>query len=725
MTTQRHIARLLGRWVCGVALLAGAARGGEYFVSPEAGSDANDGLAPVEEGNSGPLQTLGRAVVLAAAGDTIWLRGGEYAESVYVPKGSARAPLVLAAYLDETPVFTDGGEPHALYLESAGIEIRGLRFTTRGVTVANSGDVLIEDCRFEGVADGPALYIGASQDIVVRGNRFEGNRHVTTLIVQNGLGKTDILDNVLADNAPPAPGELRVINISSCAAGVTVAGNVIRNTQGREAFPEIPRGSPAAAIQVFRTPGVVIRENRIENFRFSGTVDDTDFDPAYLKTPAQGGENGDGINVVGSRPEVVESVQILYNTISNVSGRGIVCAYVKNSRLAGNRVTASGRHGIFIIGIRGDPTQVNNNVLEDNIVGRTGWLHGGCSGMSVIMGGPGHIFRRNFSHANRQGTAGEVGADWFLDGHGLIADIESHGTVFENNLALDNEGVGIALNQANDCILLNNTIVGNGHCPHTENLGGMSMFGAARATIVNNLFHNNRNTPVVEYETSKGHVIHHNLYSHGPLTLPEAVGSVVVWDNVRYTLPAWKTLMQGTGNGVGSVYGAPVFEAYPSAGDPDAFRLVRGPGIRAGTALSVFEGFLGYTVTWDFGGATRHAAQPSMGVWETDPMAQALLAFPSAVALPDDWVWLSWMGYLNMKWYPWAWHRELGFLYCLGDSTSGLWMYTWDLRGWLWTTRAFYPSMYSARDRSWIWYKRGSRNPRAFYNFTQDRWFYR
>jgi parallel beta-helix repeat protein len=714
------------RWSAALLLMGlGTARAAVYYVLPDGGSDAQNGLYPNPGPSGGPFQTLHHAVSVADDGDTIHLRGGVYAESVYIAKGTESAPLVLAAYETEAPVFTHDTEVHALYVESAGFELRGLAFTTRGVTVANSRNLLVQDCRFEGITESAALYIGASREVVVRGNRFENNRHVTTLIAQNGTGAIEIRNNVFVNNAPAAPGELRVINISSCAAGVIVANNDLRNTQDKAAFPEIPMGSPAAAIQVFRSPGVVIRENTIEDFRFAGTVDDTAFDPAYLKTPAQGGENGDGINVVGTRPVVVESVQILANTISNVSGRGIVCAYVKDSRITGNQVTAAGRHGIFVIGLPADRSQVVNNVFEDNVVQGTGWLHGGCSGLSVIVGGPGHIFRRNVSVGNRQGTAGEVGADWFLDGHGLIADLQSHGTVFENNLAIGNEGVGIALNQANDCILLNNTIVGNGHCPHTEDLGGVSMFGAARATIVNNLFHNNRNTPVVEYETGKGHVIHHNLYSHGPLTLPEAVNSVVVWDHARYTLPEWKTLMQGTGNGEGSVYGAPVFEGDPATAAPEAFRLVRGPGIRAGTALSTFAVVLGYTVTWDFGNLTRHAAEPTMGAWETDVVAQAQQAFGGSVVLADDWIWTNWMGYLNVKWFPWVWHRELGFLYCLGDSTTGLWMYAWDLRGWLWTTRSFYPAMYSSLDQSWLWYRRGSRNPKAFYHFTQDRWIYR
>jgi parallel beta-helix repeat protein len=704
-------------WIGGTSALAAT-----YYVSPGAGQDSYNGLAPAYNGSSGPFQTFQRAINLSGAGDTIFLRSGTYAESVYIGCGTSNAPLVVAAFPGEAPVFTHASGANTLFIQSQGIVLRGITFTTRGVALSNCRNALVEACRFEGITGEVPLYLGSCQNVTVRSNRFVANRHSSVILVQQGQGNIHVLNNELVDNAPHTSGALRVIDIGESSVSLLVAGNLVHNTQDKNAYPIIPIGSPAVAIWAYRSQGVVISNNTVRNFRFRGTVDDRVFDPGYLKTPAQGGEDGDGINVLGSYPVVYESVRVIGNTITNVSGRGIICSYVKNSTLAGNAVLASGRHGIFITGIYGDPTQVTGNVVEDNVVGHTGWLHGGCSGLAVILGGRGNIFRRNFSYQNKQGTPGQVGADWFFDGHGLIADIESHGTIFHNNIAVGNHGVGIALNTAHDCLILNNTSVGNGYSPHMAALGGMSMLRANRATIVNNILYNNRDSSIVEIETARNHVIHHNLSGSGPLTMAAAVNSVIIWNNTRYTLSAWQSLMSGTGNGAGSLEGAPVFAGNTAVMNPVNFRLSGGPGPGAGAALAPFSAQAGFNTASDYGGGSRLASAPTLGAWEASAEAQSQYAFPGGVLTGGGWLWTSWMGFLNIAGFPWVWQDGLGFLYCTGDSAGGLWLYSLDMSNWLWTTASAYPSLYSAVDQSWLWYQAGTKNPKYFYHFNRGVW---
>lgn len=70
-----------------------------FYVAPN-GSDLANGDA-IEM----PLKTVQKAVERAGAGDTVFLRAGEYRESVRVPNGGAQGqPLLIAAYRDEAAI---------------------------------------------------------------------------------------------------------------------------------------------------------------------------------------------------------------------------------------------------------------------------------------------------------------------------------------------------------------------------------------------------------------------------------------------------------------------------------------------------------------------------------------------------------------------------------------------------------------------------------------------
>jgi len=72
----------------------------DFYVSSD-GSDQNTGAT-----TNAPFATVMKALKTAAAGDTIYLRGGTYREGLYVYQrgGTADAPLTLTAYPGEQPV---------------------------------------------------------------------------------------------------------------------------------------------------------------------------------------------------------------------------------------------------------------------------------------------------------------------------------------------------------------------------------------------------------------------------------------------------------------------------------------------------------------------------------------------------------------------------------------------------------------------------------------------
>jgi parallel beta-helix repeat protein len=122
-----------------LALGAVVGHAAELYVGP-AGQDANPGSL------AAPWKTLQRAANAAQPGDTVYVRGGTYAERVkFNVSGTASAPIVFTNYAGETPVFDlNGVAPTAAsqaifhlvgrsYVTIRGFELRNLRTTSTAV----------------------------------------------------------------------------------------------------------------------------------------------------------------------------------------------------------------------------------------------------------------------------------------------------------------------------------------------------------------------------------------------------------------------------------------------------------------------------------------------------------------------------------------------------------------------------------------------------------------
>lgn len=120
------------------ALLASAARADELFVAPD-GNDSAQGS------QAAPFATLERAQEAAAAGDTVWIRGGVYRFSgtsraigvAFTKSGTKDKPIRYFAYADEVPIFdlfelrpqerVTGLDVRANAIHLRGLEVRGVR----------------------------------------------------------------------------------------------------------------------------------------------------------------------------------------------------------------------------------------------------------------------------------------------------------------------------------------------------------------------------------------------------------------------------------------------------------------------------------------------------------------------------------------------------------------------------------------------------------------------
>jgi hypothetical protein len=123
-----------------------------------------------------------------------------------------------------------------------------------------------------------------------------------------------------------------------------------------------------------------------------------------------------------------------------------------------------------------------------------------------------------------------------------------------------------------------------------------------------------------------------------------------------------------------------------------------------------------------YSGVTGDKTQDSRGqldYWVVKLAPDGIWA--TAADLGGGWKGSDWFGTFYGALDPWIYHGEHGWMYVLGTSPADLWFWTSDL-GWLWSGSAAYPFLYRADADAWLWYSRGTTNPRWFYNFRAGGW---
>ncbi len=135
---------------------------GKTYVVSKDGVDKNPGTE--EE----PWRTIQRAVEKVKAGDKVYVRDGEYNESLQIKKsGSADAYITFAAYPKEKPIIDGAGVEDwnngividcSTYIELSGFEIRDWR--DNGMEIYNSNHLRFSDCKLHDVGGGVQLLDG-------------------------------------------------------------------------------------------------------------------------------------------------------------------------------------------------------------------------------------------------------------------------------------------------------------------------------------------------------------------------------------------------------------------------------------------------------------------------------------------------------------------------------------------------------------------------------------
>ncbi|HEY9167671.1 MAG TPA: right-handed parallel beta-helix repeat-containing protein [Candidatus Kryptonia bacterium] len=160
-----------------------AAAYGQIYVSPS-GSDSNAGTI------GAPLQTISKAMSMATAGTTIYLREGVYNISSTLGtgvSGTAGNYINLWAYPGETPILDFAGESYSS--SSRGIELKRNYWYLKGLVIRNAGDNgiyisgfynIVENCQISNCKDsGIQISNGGSYNYIHNCDSFGNNDPAT------------------------------------------------------------------------------------------------------------------------------------------------------------------------------------------------------------------------------------------------------------------------------------------------------------------------------------------------------------------------------------------------------------------------------------------------------------------------------------------------------------------------------------------------------------------
>ena len=77
-----------------------------------------------------------------------------------------------------------------------------------------------------------------------------------------------------------------------------------------------------------------------------------------------------------------------------------------------------------------------------------------------------------------------------------------------------------------------------------------------------------------------------------------------------------------------------------------------------------------------------------------------------------------WFGNFMDQYFPWVYHEHLEWIYLAGVSQSRFWFFN-DNLGWAWTGSAYFPYLYSAREKNWIYFDKANS---LYYSYATHAW---
>ena len=130
------------------------------------------------------------------------------------------------------------------------------------------------------------------------------------------------------------------------------------------------------------------------------------------------------------------------------------------------------------------------------------------------------------------------------------------------------------------------------------------------------------------------------------------------------------------------------------------------------------------TNPWSMFGGDLHHRNNSFNMQSvTSDLSNSQVSYPFGNEDFYGWRSSTWFGLFYPTDSKWTYHFEHKWIFVNSWDTSSFWY--WDqFIGWCWTNISTYPNIYTATIKSWIFYEKDSINPRKFYKFATNDWFF-
>jgi Right handed beta helix region/Chondroitinase B len=302
-----------------------------YYVAL-GGANANAGSI------TQPWATVEYAGQTAKPGDTILVRGGTYAEgevwlrAEFGHCGKAGQFVTIAAYPNETPIFTNGQRPFIIDCDY--LRVQGLHFRNgKSIGIANNNHVQVVGNSFKGDGYGYDAISSEGSDILIEGNvcDINGNSvgtqghcyyiHQGTNIVVRGntaRGMTGygihVFDQRRSEDPP---------NYERLIKDIVIEGNVCYESKERS-------GIIVAAYDHARIENILIRNNIAYANALSGIVVRSQVKNAQVYNNTLVDNGAEPIEISGDDP--IEDLSIR-NNIIDIADHGDIF-YIRNYKVA-------------------------------------------------------------------------------------------------------------------------------------------------------------------------------------------------------------------------------------------------------------------------------------------------------------------------------------------------------------------------------------------------------
>ncbi|HEX8172607.1 MAG TPA: right-handed parallel beta-helix repeat-containing protein [Thermoanaerobaculia bacterium] len=385
--------------------ITAAAQAATYYVATS-GNDANAGTL------SAPLRTITAGVKKLAAGDTLYVRGGSYNESVNIwsKSGTASAPITVSSYPGETAlvdgtattqnaVIQIGGNSTFIHLENFEVA----NGPKSGILVYDANNLIIRNNNVHhNTANG--LYVtsastsplGTTHDVRVEGNlvhhNVTQNQYQTAASWQQGLSalranNVDIINNEVYQNW----GEGLDFILST---GGTISGNSVHDNFSVNMYLDNARSVTVTRNLIYSTS-----------------------DTSYFRS----GSPASGIQLANEAytyTNPLSDIDITNNIVTNVKR----CFYYSNYENGGGLKNVVVANNTFykataeIIAVNNDAH--SNSFVENNIIYQVG-------GLGPNVAGAGVTYRNNnwygVASGSAAGTGDVVGNPAFVNAGGFSA----------------------------------------------------------------------------------------------------------------------------------------------------------------------------------------------------------------------------------------------------------------------------------------------------------------